>query len=103
RDFEFIIINDQSTDDTGQIIERYAKKDPRIRYLINPKNLGIAGNRNRGVAEARGTYVVWQDADDISLPTRLQKQVEFMDTHPHVGICGSYLQFFDDSGDLSVR
>lgn len=102
-DFEFIVIDDQSTDKTRMVVEKYAKQDSRIKLYRNKKNLGIAGNRNRGVSLARGKYIVWQDADDISLPTRLEKQFTFMESNPDVAICGSSLQFFDESGDLSVR
>lgn len=103
EDYEFIIIDDCSTDKTAEIIKEYSDKDPRITYNRNQKNLGIAGNRNRGISLAKGEYVVWQDADDISLPTRLEEQVKFMEANPKVGICGSYLQFFDDKGDHSIR
>jgi len=103
RDFEFIIIDDCSKDNTAKIIMDYQKKDHRIKYYKNSKNLGIAGNRNKGISLATGKYVVWQDADDISLPDRLKRQYEFMENHPEVGICGGYLQFFDENGDKGIR
>ncbi len=103
KDFEFIIIDDQSKDKTRKIVEDFARKDRRIKYFINEKNLGIAGNRNRGLSLATGKYIAWQDADDISLPTRLEKQFKFLEANPKVAICGSYLQFFDDKGDHGVR
>ena len=98
QDFEYIIIDDCSTDGTWKMIQDYAKKDKRIIAITNQKNLGIAGNRNRGVSLAKGKYLVWQDADDISLPRRIEKQVAFMDKHLKVGICGGSLQFFDQNG-----
>jgi len=103
KDFEFIIIDDCSIDSTAKIIKSFQKKDDRIKYFKNKKNLGIAGNRNKGLGLAAGKYVVWQDADDISLPNRLKKQYEFMEKHPKVGICGGYLQFFDETGNRGVR
>lgn len=101
--FEYIIIDDCSTDDTWKIIQEYAKKDARIIALKNEKNLGIAGNRNRGLREAKGKYIVWQDADDISIPQRIEHQYNFMEKNPQVGILGGYLQFFNENGNLSIR
>lgn len=103
KDFEFIIIDDKSTDQTRKIIEEYSKKDARIKLFSNSSNLGIAGNRNKGVKLATGKYIAWQDADDISLPTRLEKQSKYLERNPDVAICGSYLKFFDATGVLSVR
>lgn len=102
-DFEFIIINDCSTDSTLEIVQKYADKDKRIKLFSNEKNLGIAGNRNKGVSLAAGKYIVWQDADDISVLDRLEKQFAFMESHPEVGICGGYLQFFSEAGETGVR
>jgi len=102
-DFEFIIIDDCSTDNTWLIIQEYAKKDQRIRPYQNESNLGIAGNRNRGAGLANGKYIVWQDADDLSYPDRLKKQAEFMEANPEVAISGGGLEFFDDSGSKSIR
>lgn len=101
RDFEFIVVEDGSKDKTWEIIQQYAKKDGRIIALRNEKNLGIAGNRNRLKNLAKGDYVAWQDADDISLSTRLEKQVAFLDSHPEVGIVGAYLEFFEDGQGAS--
>lgn len=103
ENFEFIIINDCSTDNTYEIAKSYAEKDRRVRLVDNKENLGIAGNRNKAISLAKGEYIVWQDADDISVPTRIEKQVAFMENHPEVGICGGYLRFFDSTGVLGVR
>lgn len=102
-DFEYIIIDDCSKDATWEIIQGYAKKDPRVIALRNEKNLGIAGNRNRGLHEAKGDYIVWQDADDISFPQRIEHQYQFMEANSTVGIVGGYLQFFNECGNTSVR
>lgn len=102
-DFEFIILDDASSDGTWDIINSYAQKDSRIFPVKNERNLNIAENRNKGLALAKGEYIVWQDADDISLPTRIEKLVNYMDSHPKVGICGSYIQSFNEKGDLDVR
>lgn len=103
KDYEFIILDDVSTDGTWEIIKKYANQDARIIPIRNEKNLYIAENRNKGVSLAKGKYIVWQDSDDISLPTRIEKQVALMESNPKVGICGAYIQSFDEKGDLDVR
>ena len=87
RDFEFLIINDCSPDDTDAVIARY--DDPRIRYVKNETNLGISGSSNKGFQLADGKYIVRQDHDDIALPDKLRLQVEYMESHPEVGLCGT--------------
>lgn len=101
--FELIINDDCSTDKTWDLIQNYAKRDARILAYRNKENQGIAGNRNKLVLLARGEYIVWQDADDISMLNRVQKQFEFMQRHPDVAIVGGWLQFFNRNGVTSVR
>lgn len=96
RDFEFLVVNDGSTDGTEQIIRSYA--DPRIRLVHNETNLGLIAGLNKGIGLCRGRYIARMDADDISVPERLEKQVFFMESHPDVGICGTWYDSFDDSG-----
>ncbi len=103
QDFEFIIIDDCSSDRTWDIIQEYARKDNRIIINRNQINLGIAGNRNKLKKMAKGEYIIWQDADDISVHTRLERQVGYMDNNLEVGICGGFLQFFNDRGNLHIR
>ena len=88
-DFEFIIINDGSTDDSLQIINSF--NDPRI-IVIDQENIGLADSLNKGLDLAQGDLIARMDADDISLPYRLQKQIEFMINHPMVGVCGSWVK-----------
>jgi glycosyltransferase involved in cell wall biosynthesis len=91
RDFEFLIINDGSTDATVEIITSYT--DTRIRLIHNDTNLGLIATLNRGLDLAYGEYIARMDCDDISLPKRLAKQVSFMDRNSDVGICGTWIQF----------
>lgn len=94
-DFELVVVNDGSTDDTLDILAEY--DDSRIRVVSHEKNLGRPYARNTALDVAKGEYVAWMDADDISLPTRLEKQVAFMDAHPDIAVCGSAIQCFHGS------
>jgi len=89
-DFEFLIINDGSTDSSQSIIESY--NDKRIRLVNNETNIKLIATLNKGIALAQGKYIVRMDADDISLPNRLEKQISFMETNPEIGLCGSFIR-----------
>lgn len=96
RDFEFLIINDASTDGSVEIIKSYT--DPRIRLVHNETNLGRCATPNKGLDLAQGEYLARMDCDDISLPTRLEKQVKFLNAHPDVGVCGTWIKLFMGTG-----
>ncbi len=98
-DFEFIIIDDYSKDNTWELIEEYARRDSRIVPLRNERNLNLANSLNKGIAAARGKYVVRMDHDDISMPPRIEKQVEFLEANPDVGILGSSIEIIDEQGE----
>lgn len=94
-DFEFLIINDGSHDRSVEIIESYS--DPRIRLIHNKNNLKLVATLNKGLELSNGEYVARMDCDDISVPERLEKQVEFMDKNQNVGILGTGFQLIDHS------
>lgn len=84
--FEFIIVNDGSTDDTQKIIESF--KDSRIK-LFNKENTGLIDSLNFGISKTQGEYIARMDGDDICLKDRFQIQLDYMESHPSVDICGS--------------
>jgi glycosyltransferase involved in cell wall biosynthesis len=90
-DFEFLIINDGSTDSSMQIVQSY--NDKRIKLISNERNIGLPSTLNKGIELARGDYIVRMDSDDISLPIRIKRQVDFMDNNPEIGICGTWTKY----------
>jgi len=94
-DFEFIIVDDGSTDHSREILNSYT--DSRVRLICNESNIGLTDSLNRGLEAASGNYIARMDQDDISLPERLAKQVAFMDSHPEVGVCGTWAKDIDQT------
>lgn len=89
-DFEFLIIDDGSTDQSVSIIKSY--DDPRIRLKMNKMNQKLSATLNKGIASAKGKYIARMDCDDISFASRLEKQVDFMDKNPEIGVCGTAMK-----------
>lgn len=89
--YEFIIINDGSTDGSASLIKSY--KDLRIRFIDNGINIGLPSTLNKGIELAIGEYIVRMDQDDVSLPERISKQVGFMDDYKEIGVCGTWIKF----------
>ena len=95
EDFEFIVVDDGSSDQTLSKLRELATRDQRVRVFA-PGRLGAAAAYNYGVAQARGEYIARQDFDDRSYPDRLRLQVAFLDAHPEVGVVGGYYVLVDE-------
>jgi glycosyltransferase involved in cell wall biosynthesis len=104
--WELIVIDDASTDGTGAVVENFIEKEKaarggtsRISYIRQPKNVGIAKNRNTGLEKARGKYVAVLDSDDIWIdPDKLKKQIDFLKKNTGYGIVGSWVKKIDAHG-----
>ena len=95
ENFEFIIIDDGSTDATVAIVQSYLKKDHRFVFYQNLSNIGLAGSLNKGISVANGQYIARMDADDYSYPNRLCAQVSFLEENPSIDIVGSNMELVD--------
>lgn len=100
NNFEFLIIDNASTDRTREVILSY--KDPRIRLVVNDKNMGQTYSLNRGLELASGKYIARIDSDDIALPHRLEKQVQFLEDNSDYGLVGSWVTYIDDDNKLTI-
>ncbi|TRX34835.1 glycosyltransferase [Flavobacterium sp. ZT3R18] len=99
-DFEFLIIDDASTDATVAIIKKY--NDPRIQLIQKPENSGYTNSLNHGLSIAKGEYIARMDGDDISLPERFAKQVAFLDANQDVVLCGTFYSIIGTEKGITV-
>lgn len=97
KNFEFIIINDGSTDSSKEITSSY--EDNRIVHLNLEQNRGVSNARNMGIALSKGEYIAFCDADDLCVPERLQCQLDYLLSHPTVDVCGSAYIIFSENGE----
>ncbi len=100
KDFEFIIVDDASTDNTVNILKTFAKKDKRVRIIPNLRNLGMYPSLNKALRAAKGEYVARMDHDDISEQKRFEKQVAFLDENPEIALVGTWATIIDEKGKV---
>lgn len=96
-DFEFLIYNDNPSDVVlDSLIQKYVAQDSRIIYNRNSQNIGLAATLNQGILAAKGEYIARMDADDISMPERLSKQLDYINSHPEIVVLGSWARVIDE-------
>lgn len=102
EDFEFIIVDDASTDRTVSVIQDFALGDSRIRYVVNDVNSERSISRNRAVALATSELIAVMDADDVAMPDRLEKQVLYMRAHPEIAVLGGAMVAYETKVFMGV-
>jgi len=95
QDFEIVITDDGSSDETLQVIREFT--DPRIRIYCNEKNCGASAAMNNCIQQAKGEYIAILNSDDLFSPDKLEKQVDFLDKNPEIGAVFGYAQIIDDT------
>jgi len=100
-DFEFIIVNDGSTDNSLEIIKSY--EDERIKIINNEQNIGLTKSLNKALKQARGEYIARQDADDISFPNRFEEQVKYFVEHLEMALLGTSIYKIDENGKITGK
>ncbi|MFW5804566.1 MAG: glycosyltransferase family 2 protein [bacterium] len=99
QNFEFIIIDDNSTDDTWDILINYNKKDPRVKIYKNTVNKGLPENLNNAIKISEGDYIARMDGDDISDRKRIERQVEYLEHNPDISMVGSFSWLINEEGE----
>lgn len=95
-DLELLLVDDGSTDRSAEIMDSYAHRDARVRVLRHGRNEGLIRSLNRGIEESTGRYIARMDADDRSHPQRLERQRDYLDAHPEIGVVGTQYRLIDD-------
>lgn len=101
--FELLVVNDGSSDGTAAILHEYSSKDDRVRTVDCDKNTGLASALNLGLRHTVAELVARMDADDVALPDRLEKQVEYLEAHPEIDVLGTFSEDIDDLGNRTGR
>ena len=102
-DFKLLVLNDNSTDGTKHILKKYQNQDHRIEVINKTQNIGPALLRNEGIAYAKTEFIALQDADDISMPTRFEKQIKVLRNNTKIGLCGTWFTIFGDKKEKTIR
>ena len=101
RDFELLVVNDGSTDSTRELLRTYS--DPQLIVAENKRNCGLIASLNQGLEMARGEFVARMDHDDLALPRRLEKQINFLRKNTRFGLCGTWFQSFGAGAPTIAR
>nr|AXY99865.1 gt2 [Proteus vulgaris] len=101
-EFEFLIINDGSTDNSFNILKENAEKDPRIKIVINEENIGLIASLNKGLKLASCDLIARMDSDDIAIASRLEEQYQFMVDNPNISVCGGGFIYQEDPDRINI-
>ena len=96
--WEFVILDNASSDDSAGMIEKFAAQEPRIRFFRNAEDLGQSGALNRGLAHCRGKWIARIDADDVALPNRFERQLAFLRDNPDVKVTSCLAYYINEEG-----
>ncbi len=102
RDFELVLIDDGSTDGTLGIMQAAARRDPRVRLIVHD-NMGMGASLNHAMAAVDAEWVARMDADDVMMPARLERQMDFLDAHPDLAVASCLVYYADEQGDVIAR
>lgn len=100
EDFELILVNDFSKDNSLSVVKKYESIDSRIQIINNANLKGIAGATNTGISVAKGKYIALMDSDDIAATSRIAKQVLFLNSHPRTGVVGTWMEEFENGKNI---